>query len=382
MKKFHWLIAIFLALLFAACSGPTQLTATPQPAGKQPPPSPGNVSSTDRWSEIVAAAKKEGRLVIYGAAGPEMRQQVTDAFFKAHGIQIDWVLGRASESVQRIMTERRGGIHYTDVLTDSTASAMAFLKPAGALKPMEPDLVLPDVKDTGKWFQGRHWWLDPERTHMAYAASPIPPLAVNSDLVKKGEIQSYRDLLAPKWTGIMVMDDPTIGSSGNTWTTAVGYKIMGDDYLRELVKQKPLILRNQRQEIEWVARGKNPLLIGPSTGEYTEMKRSGAPIEVVVPKEGAWLSQSRGGLSLLNNAPHPNAAVLYLNWVLGKEAQTIISRSEGYQSARLDVSTDHLEAFALRDPGATYHNTISVEYDAKKQEYLEKAKVIFAELIK
>lgn len=384
MKRINisYLISAFLAaVMLAACAA--QPAASPAPTvAKVPPPTPAVSSSDDRWNQIVATAKKEEKVVIYGAAGDDMRVQVGSAFTKKYGIEIEWVIGRTNEVVQRIISERRAGIYYVDVLTDATSSAMNVLKPAGLLKPFERDLILPEVTDTSKWFQGKLWWVDKEKSHLAYAASPIPPFVINTDVMKRTELQSYRDILAPKWKDIMIMDDPTTGGSGNTWATAVGYKIMGDDFLRELVKQKPTILQNQRQEMEWVARGKAPILIGPSTGEYTGFKNSGAPIEVVTPKEGAWLSQSRGGISLMPDPPHPNAALVYLNWALSKEGQTVISKAEGYQSARIDVPTDFLEAFAIRIPDAPYLDTINFEYDTKKQEYAGKSKVIFAELMK
>ena len=57
-------------------------------------------------------------------------------------------------------------------------------------------------------------------------------------------------------------------------------------------------------------------------------------------------------LRLFNKAPHPNAAKVYINWLLSKEGQTVFARANGYVSARLDVPTDHAEPWRVPQPGA------------------------------
>ncbi|MBI4333256.1 MAG: extracellular solute-binding protein [Chloroflexi bacterium] len=381
-RKTNFILCSLLLLLAVACAP----QATPPPAATGAAVSPGAPKADweVQWDNLVRNARNEGELYIYGAIAPETTQLVGREFYKKFGIRVNWVVGRTNEVLEKLLNEQRNNIYLADVLTDFTMSAMNYLKPRGVLRPLEPELILPDVKDTSKWFMGKLWWVDKERTHIAYSAFAMPAIVVNTDLVKKGEIQSMRDLLAPKWKGKIILDDPTVSSGGNSWLTAMGEKIMDLNFLRELAKQEPLILRNGRQEVEWVAWGKYPIGLGQSSAEIATFKRAGAPIEIITPKEGTWLSQSRGALSLLppDKTPHPNAARLYFNWALTKEGQTLLAEGEGYQSAREDVPTDLVDVTSVRHPGIKYHDTITLEFNLKKEEYLKIGKEIFGHLLK
>ena len=86
------------------------------------------------------------------------------------------------------------------------------------------------------------------------------------------------------------------------------------------------------------------MLIGVSEPTADEWARKGLPVAIVDPrllKEGTGLSSSSSGLGLFNRAPHPNAAKVYINWLLSKEGQTEFAVASGYISSRLDVPTDH-----------------------------------------
>ena len=86
------------------------------------------------------------------------------------------------------------------------------------------------------------------------------------------------------------------------------------------------------------------MLIGVSDVIAEERIRAGVPLAIIDPrqmKEGTDVSPASGGLGLFNRAPHPNAAKVYINWLLSKEGQTAFARHTGYISARLDVPTDH-----------------------------------------
>ena len=76
----------------------------------------------------------------------------------------------------------------------------------------------------------------------------------------------------------------------------------------------------------------------------------GAPIEWVGPdrmKEGGSTHVGSGAVALFNRAPHPNAAKVFINWVLSKEGQTEFSLASGLASRRLDVPKDHIDAWSL-----------------------------------
>jgi iron(III) transport system substrate-binding protein len=69
---------------------------------------------------------------------------------------------------------------------------------------------------------------------------------------------------------------------------------------------------------------------------------------------GGYVSAGFGSAMLVNKAPHPNAAKVFLNWLLAKEGQTAWSKAMGYVSRRLDVPTDHLPPYWVPKPGVKY----------------------------
>ncbi len=369
-----------LAALATAC-GPPPAPASPAVMPAAPPSdvSSGKPAWQQRWDELLAAARTEGSVTIYSSNAPATRQQIGEAVQGKFGIRVEWVVGSGSNQlVQKMLAERSANIYLADAMLGGTMSTMNFLKPAGYIERLEPELILPEVTDTSRWFQNKLWWVDKERSHLAYAAIGMPAVVINTDLVRKEEITTYGDLLNPKWKGKILMDSPFTGGPGNEWVTAVGNKIMGDDYLRQFAGQDPFLYRDQRLTHEWLARGRYPVLIGGSTDTITQFRTAGVSnMTVITPREGTWLSQSNGAISVMNKSPHPNAARVLLNWVLSKEGQTVVSRAQGFQSARTDVPTDWVEPWTLRQQGVTYHDTISYEYNLKKQEYVDLAKKIF-----
>ena len=173
-------------------------------------------------------------------------------------------------------------------------------------------------------------------------------------MVKVDEIKSYRDLLQPRWKGKIIINDPTVAGIGGKWFSMVGRYIMNLDFMREIARQEPVILRDQRLQVDWLAKGKYPIGIAAVTDMVTEFRKAGAPLSYAEPSEGTWLGNGSGGLGLVVKAPHPNAARVFVNWMLTKEAQSIYSREYGVPSARLDVSTEGIDPVTVPKPGVKY----------------------------
>ncbi len=323
------------------------------------------------WQKTLESAKKEKKLVIYTTWGPESRVAIQKHFLEKMGINPEFVAGRPAEIVEKIVAERRSGLFITDVLLSGTASPLQGLKPKGALESPEKYLILPEVLDNKAWWGGELLSPDKERTFVQFFAYPDYSNIFNKEQVQPGEIVSYKDLLNPKWKGKIIIGDPVGGGSAMSILFFIGQFSMGWDYLRALAKQEPVILRDERQMIEWVARGKNPIAVGTSqVAIIAEFQKLGLPIDVLSWKEGGPLTGGAGNVTVLEKAPHPNAARIFLNWLLTREGQTLVSRSEVKQRAREDVPVDHLSTWLIRQQGATYINFATEEmkkamYDSK-----------------
>jgi ABC-type Fe3+ transport system substrate-binding protein len=128
---------------------------------------------------------------------------------------------------------------------------------------------------------------------------------------------------------------------------------------------------------EWIAKGKYPILIGPREEAAVLFRRAGAPVGFVMPREGSYTTCGPGALSLVNRAPHPNAASLFVNCLLTKEGQTINSKAMGTQSARIDVPADFVDPDFVLEPGVRFFPTVSEEFARKKGKYQQLAKELF-----
>ncbi|MBI4332256.1 MAG: extracellular solute-binding protein [Chloroflexi bacterium] len=337
----------------------------------------------EEWDRTVAGAKKEGKLVILGSATAALRDVGMDKFFdQKFGLSSEYTGGSASEIIPKLLAERRAGLYLSDIFMISLTTGLSTLKPSGATQPLDKALFLPEVLNPKAWYQGELPWADKDHHQLPMLAMPVASIVVNTEMVKPEEIGSYRDLLNPKWKGQIALMDPTQAGGGASWFSAMAEGIMDVNFLREFGKQEPVISRNDRLMAEWVARGKYPIMVGLKTDLVAEFRRAGAPLDLVVPKEGTYVAASSGGLALLKDAPHPNAAKLFLNWVLTKEGATFVARAFGGQSARVDVPTDFIDPKQVRQPGGKYLDANNEEFALKKVEHFKLAGEIFAGSLK
>ena len=107
------------------------------------------------------------------------------------------------------------------------------------------------------------------------------------------------------------------------------------------------LFRNQRQGIDWLATGKYPICMFCSNSRIHIAKRQGLPVDSFgLMKEGAGLIVSGGSISIVNRAPHPNAAKVFINWYLSREGQTAVQSAGGgtANSRRIDIPKDMVPA--------------------------------------
>ncbi len=308
----------------------------------------------EEWERTVKAAKKEGRVAMFGPTGTDRRDALVLPFQKKFGIKVDYLGGRASGIPPRISAERGARRYLWDFVVAGAQEVL--LHPMKILEPLEPAFILPEVKNKKNWRGGDFEFLDPQRSILVISSYQRSLLFVNSKEVDAKEFKSYRDLLNPKWKGKIVTDDPRKPGPGQaTFAFFYQHPDLGPAFIRALAKQKLLILKNYGQEIDHVGSGKYPVGLGLSGSMADQRIRQGVPIVIVDTrqmKEGSDVSPGIAQLGLFNKAPHPNAAKVYINWLLSKEGQIPFVKATGYISKRLDVPTDHAPAWSVPQPGA------------------------------
>jgi iron(III) transport system substrate-binding protein len=315
-----------------------------------------SASSAAEWENTVAAAKKEGKVAVLTDVTATLRDALTLDFQKNFGIPVELFGSSGREVAPRVAAERKAGQFLWDIYIHGSTTALEAMIPMGAFDPLEQALIQQDIKNPQTWRGGAIEFLDPGKTVMVMTPFQRGTLFYNPTLVNVKELKSYKDLLDPKWRGKMIVDDPRrAGPGAATFTFFYLHPELGPDFIRALGKQQLTIFRDYAQEVDAIGQGRYPLLIGAADFVAISRAKQGVPIAIVDArqlKEGTDLSPTNGNLALFNRAPNPNAAKVYINWLLSKEGQTVFARANGYVSARLDVPTDHTEPWRVPLPGA------------------------------
>ena len=324
----------------------------------------------DEWERVVRAAKAEGKLTLIGPLGADRRDALTQGFQSKYGIAVEYHPDAGAGIFPRLSAERKAGLYLWDVVISGTSTALDALIPNNFLDPLEPTLILPEVKEPKYWRGGAVEFIDPGHQSLIMTLLQRGTVYVNPNLVNPKEFSSHKDLLDPKWKGKIVADDPRKSGIGQgTFLFFYRHPELGPDFIRSLGRQGITFLKNYAQEVDMLGQGRFPVAIGLSDSIIEERTKRGVPIVILDPrqlKEGSPITPASGSLSLVNRAPHPNAAKLYINWVLSKEAQTVFSQATGYISNRVDVPTDHVPSWKI--PQA---NSIKI-YDVAAKEMTQK----------
>ncbi len=323
------------------------------------------------WDALVAAAQKEGEVDVHGGPGKLFEDALTEGFATAFPqIKINYLGSSGRDTIPKIIREREAGIYNWDVYIGGTTSTVETLKPAGAFQPLLPALVLPEVLDDKLWVDGLGGeWMDKEHKYvLGFAASVTPIALVNWDFVVHDQLRTVDDLLKPQLAGKIVWDDPRRPGQGVDVAQRFLFNF-GADFLERLFTQQKIIYSSlTRQTAEWVVRGTYPIGIGTSFEQVKPFKDQGlgqsiAAFNATLPKPGR--GAGYGTVALMDHAPHPNAAKVYINFLLSKAGQTEWTRTTE-NSRRLDVPRPSPETFP--EPGVTYIDDQSEENLASRKE--------------
>jgi iron(III) transport system substrate-binding protein len=335
------------------------------------------------WAALVEQAKKEGSVVIFAGPLAQARTAIMEAFRQKYGISLDIVMGKGEEMVAKLDNERRAGIYSVDMGILGMTTFFNSIKPRGVTIPIKPLLLLPDVQDVSKWRQGKLPMGDLDGHLAVLGVTSVPHMIVNTQMVKEGEIVTHNDLLNPKWRGKIAINDPSASGNGAEWFTFVVREMMGIEkgtaFMKELVKQEPVLTRDQRLLTEWVARGKYAIALAPDSATTADFTNAGAPIVFPDLKEPRPTGSGPCNILVFDKAPHPNATKLFVNWLLSQEGSTIFSKGSGYASTRADVPTDWI--LPMQVPAPT-DIILGEEYQLAKGEMRKLAAEVFRDSIK
>lgn len=351
--KITLVVSVILAL--AACGSPGEQGSTPAPAGATK--SEAKAARPDweeKWEKAVLEGKKEGLVRIYGFWSPPARAGLSEAFKAKYGIDVEFVVGRGSELQPKIQAEQRAGLYLADIIGLGTNSLLVNMKPVGLLGPIEPFLILPEVLDPKAWPSGRIPFSDKDRLAIPMTANAQRYNVYNKTLIKEGELTSFTDALNPRYRGKIILSDPSIQGSGNAFFSHLAHNVLdlqqAKDFLRRLLtEQEAAVTRDYRGQVDAVARGKYAIGLGTQGSAVAEFVEVGAPIGIVPVKE-IEISHEAGVMGVARVLPHPNAATVFINWLLTREGQTLFSRTSRQPVIRSDVSAEGINPLFVIQP--------------------------------
>jgi iron(III) transport system substrate-binding protein len=317
------------------------------------------------WEKTVEGAKKEGQISVYGS--DTFESFLRAAFQKKYPeIIVNFIGGRAPVVGPKLITERRAGKYLVDLVLTGPGTPYRMLYKNKALDPIGPALMLPEVLDESKWWHGKHHYVDSEEKHIFIYEATVQSgdLAYNTQLVKPEEIKSYRDLLHPRWRGKIVAMDPKVSGAVSRGIRFFYFQSeLGPKFITRLFGETEITLaRDFTQMLDWLATGKFSLAIFVGSAEAAKAASQGLPLKEFPPnhfQEGAAVSPFNGTLSLVNRAPHPNAAKVLINWLLSREGQIAVQQhlaSEGSfrESLREDIPKDIIPSAHRRESKVQY----------------------------
>ena len=312
-----------------------------------PRPATSQSAKSGDWEKTIELAKREGKVVVSIPASTELRAGIERAFEKRYGIDVEPVVGRASAVVRKMVDEAKAGVRYTDLHMGGSESIVTGMLPEGVLEPIEPLMVLPEVKDPKQWWAGHVWIDNAKRFVYSTLAYQTENIWLNSQMTKADEVRSFDDLLDERFKGKIGMLDPrTAGSGASMWSYL--REIKGEEYLKKLVGQKLASAAISACLRRSSPREKLALVVGLTYYSYAPFVKAGLPVAPLpTPKEGVYVSGGSGHLVVLKNAPHPNAMKLFVNWFLSREGQEVYTRAMHQGTRRMDVDVKWLREFGV-----------------------------------
>ena len=275
---------------------------------------------------LIQAARKEAKVVWHTSLAIPSSTAIAHYFQnKYKGIEVEVHRNGSQRVLQRFMQEAAAGLKNADIVHTSDAGHFELLKDKGMLLKFTPQGVgsFPaGFKDKAGFYYGMR--------------ATLSVIAHNPKIVsEKDAPKSWKDLLNAKWSGKMVTAHP--GYSGIIMTHVLALvNAYGWDYFRDLAKNKLHIVQSANDPAGVVASGERPIGVNGAEYFYYKTLKQGNPIKIIYPQEGVPLVVSP--VAIAKDAPHPNAAKLFTEFIFSKETQQLLADKEGLYTGHPEVT--------------------------------------------
>ena len=259
----------------------------------------------------VAKAEQEGELLFYTHDGEQAGASVAAAFTADFPkIKANYVRAQNGALYTKVLAERSAGRFNVDVIQFSEiGTAIDFQKRGGYTRHASPEAAAYTADDlstpAGDYFC----------TGVTFGG-----IAYNTDKVSEAEApKTWKDLLDPKWRNAMSTKQSTSGMQFVEWWELK--QLYGDAYWKEFAKQRPRGFDSRVQLFDRLSKGDDKVCALAEWAGYLLYKSKGAPIAFVAPPDGLPCSPLYAGVA--DKAPHPEAATLFIDWLMSDRGQTL-----------------------------------------------------------
>jgi len=272
----------------------------------------------DRESRLLERGRKEASVVLYTSLAPTESGPLAQAFEKKTGIKVELWRALSEKVVQRAVTEARAGRFAFDVI-ETNGPEMEMM----AREKLFSEFHSPHFADLPPGTIPAHRQWIPDRVNFFV-------VAYNTTKVRKEELPgNYQGFLDPKWKGrigIEATDAEWMATLIKKWGEPRGLA-----YFRKLAEMKPDVRKGHVLLAQLIANGEIPVGLTVYNSNAESLKRKGAPIDWLPVEPVVGRPQ---GIAVGRNAPHPHAALAFVDFVLSPEGQELLS-----SMGRVPVST-------------------------------------------
>ena len=278
-------------------------------------------------SADMAKAEQEGTLLFYTQDGEAGGAAVTEGFNKNFPkIRANYVRLQNGALYSKILAERSAGRFDVDVIQFSDiGTAIDFQKRGDFARYLSPqaDAYPPDRLS------------DPPGYHFCVGLT-FAGIAYNTDKVKPADApKTWKDLLDPRWANAISTKQATSGMQFVAWYEL--RKLYGDGYWKTFARQRPHGFDSRAQLFDRLAKGDDKVCALAEWGGYLLYHERKAPIAFVAPADGLPATALAAGV--VDKAPHPEAARLFLDWLMSVRGQAVYQQNQYllYGSVRNDA---------------------------------------------
>jgi iron(III) transport system substrate-binding protein len=264
---------------------------------------------------LEAAAHDEGTLTWYMAqVDAQTAEKLGRSFTQSYpGVNVGVIRTTGQVAFQRLLLDIKNHTPQCDVFSATDISHLPILKERNQLTEFTPanaDSLLPAFKALS----------DPGFSYITNAVRYF--LIYNKDKVKPEDAPSaWTDLLDPKWKGRVATGHPAFSGCTGTWALGLK-KVHGWDFFEKLSKNNPRIGRSAVDPLTLINAGECLVGVGAAANAYASIDK-GNPIGVVHPSDGLVVCVTPSGIPA--SAPHPNAAKLFMEWLLSPDYARMIA---------------------------------------------------------